>query len=175
MLVPLPLIYLTEWWLAVSGWSVYIADWPIKLTDWSLHEIYVLQLVTFAVLAALVQWWPLRIALVPRFIKRSRAHRHAVDQFLAQNLHTTKGRTGVLIFVSMAEHFAEVIADAGINDKVPHGTWEGVVARLIGHLKERDIVAGFDGAIIECGDLLAEHFPPGTADENELPNHLIVL
>ena len=49
---------------------------------------------------------PIRTALVPGGIKRLHAHRRAVEQFLAQNLHTTAGRTGVLLFVSVAERHA---------------------------------------------------------------------
>ncbi len=62
----------------------------------------------------LAGWEPLRLAVTPRSIQRARAHEKAVEQFLAQNMHTTSGRTGVLIYVSFAEHYAEVIADDGI-------------------------------------------------------------
>ena len=138
-------------------------------------SIYAVQLGVFAVLGALSQYWPLRIALVPRRIKRARAHRHAVEQFLAQNLHVTKARTGVLIFVSMAEHFAEVIADEGIYEKVPPETWDGVVDELTRHIGKRETADGFVTAINMCADTLARHFPPGSGDDNELPDHLIVL
>ena len=56
--------------------------------------------------------------LIPRSMQRTRAHRRAVEQFLVQNLHTTEGRTGVLIFVSVAERYAEILADHGIHAKV---------------------------------------------------------
>lgn len=154
LLVPLPLILWTQW--------------PVQ-------HIYAAQLLCFAVLGAVAQWWPLRVALVPGLIKRSRAHRHAVDQFLAQNLHTTAGRTGVLIFVSMAERFAEVIADAGIHEKVPQGAWEDIVEGLTKRIGRGETADGFIQTINACGALLAEHYPPGTVDENELPDHLIVL
>lgn len=144
-------------------------------SSWSPVHIYVLQIGVFAVLAVIVQWWPLRIALVPRPVKRARAHRHAMEQFLAQNLHTTKGRTGVLLFVSAAEHFAEVIADEAIYAKVPAETWDTVVAVLTGHISRGESADGFIAAIESCADILAEHFPPGSANKNELPNHLIVL
>lgn len=154
LLLPLPLIYLTAM--------------PVL-------QIYALQLSAFAVLGAVSQWWPIRFALVPGFVKRARAHRHAVDQFLAQNLHTTAKRTGVLIFVSLAEHFAEVIADEAIHARVPDGTWETVVDGLTRRIRDGDAADGLVWAVGECGELLGEHFPPGTADENELPDHLIVL
>ena len=81
-----------------------------------------------------MQWEPLRFAIVPNSIQRARAHQKAVEQFLAQNLHTTKGRTGVLIYVSFAEHYAEVIADDGIYKKVPHDPWNERGRRAHHHL-----------------------------------------
>lgn len=154
LLVPLPLIF---------------------TTNWSVQHIYLTQLAVFVIVAALMQWRPLRLALVPRVVKRGRAHRHAMEQFLAQNLHTTRDRTGVLIFVSVAERFAEVIADEGIHTKAPPGAWDHIVTDLaaaIGHGRATD---GFVAAVNACGVLLAEHFPQGAQDSNELPNHLIIL
>jgi putative membrane protein len=118
---------------------------------------------------------PLRFAIVPNSIKRARAHQKAVEQFLAQNLHTTKGRTGVLIYGSFAERYAEVIADEGIYKKVPQDTWNSVVETLTTHLGRGARFEGFVTAIDACGKILAKHFPPGRIDQNELPNHLIVL
>lgn len=137
--------------------------------------VYLAQLLTFLAVAAAAQWRPLRIRLVPRGVKRARAHRHAVEQFLAQNLHTTSARTGVLIFVSLAERYAEVIADAGIYAKAPPEAWDGIVSDLTGRIARGEAAAGFVSAVTACGKLLAAHFPPGSADENELPNHLIEL
>jgi putative membrane protein len=160
-------------------WAALLAllvPWPlIYFTTWPVEHIYLAQLGVFAVGAVLSQWDALRFAIVPKVIKRSRAHRKAVEQFLAQNLHTTRGRTGVLIFVSFAEHYAEVIADDGIYKKVPQATWEQVVDELTAHLGRGARTAGFLAAIETCGEILAAHFPPGVGDQNELPNHLIVL
>lgn len=145
------------------------------LTPWPADAIYTAQMAVFAALALAVQWGPLRVALVPGAIKRARAHAHAMEQFLAQNLHTTKGRTGVLIFVSAAERFAEVIADEGIYNKVPPEIWDETIAGLTADIARGRVADGFVSAIETCGGVLAKHFPPGSADEDELPNHLIVL
>jgi putative membrane protein len=147
----------------------------IWLTKWPVEHIYLVQLVVFAAGVLLIQWEQLRLALVPRLVKRARAHERAVEQFLVQNLHTTKGRTGVLIYVSFAERFAEVIADAGIYKKVPPETWKRVVRELTHHLGRGAREQGLISAIQACGEILAAHFPPGRHDTDELPNHLIVL
>ena len=160
-------------------WAALLAllvPWPlIYFTNWPVEYIYLAQLGVFLLGAVLMQWEALRFAIVPNSIKRARAHQKAVEQFLAQNLHTTKGRTGVLIYVSFAEHYAEVIADDGIYKKVPQETWNGVVNTLTTHLGRGQRTQGFITAIETCGKILAEHFPPGRIDQNELPNHLIVL
>jgi putative membrane protein len=160
-------------WAALLALAV-----PIPLifaTKWPVEYIYLLQLAVFLVCLVLFQWERFRFALVPRAVKRARAHQRAVEQFLVQNLHTTKGRTGVLIYVSFAERFAEVIADAGIYRKVPPSTWEDVVGELTNHLARGTVTEGFIRAIERSGKILAKHFPPGMVDTNELPNHLIVL
>jgi len=160
-------------------WAALIAllvPWPfVYLTWWPIQWIYVLQLAVFAALVAAFWWRPVRLALVPKSERQLRAHRRAVEQFLVQDLHTTGGRTGVLIFVSLGERYAEVLADAAIHAKVPNGTWQGIVDELTAGLGENKPTDAFVGAILAAGRHLAEHFPPGLRDPNELPNHLIVL
>jgi putative membrane protein len=147
----------------------------IHFTKWPIEYVYLIQLFIFAAGALLVQWEPLRIAITPAALKRARAHQRAVEQFLVQNLHTTKGRTGVLIYVSAAERYAEVIADEGIYRKVTPDVWDDLIADLTTQIGKGTRTEGFVAAIETCGKILAEHFPPGAADRNELPNHLIVL
>jgi len=147
----------------------------IWLSQWPVEHIYLAQLAVFACGVLLAQWERLRLALVPKAVQRARAHDKAVEQFLVQNLHTTRGRTGILIYVSFAERFAEVIADDGIYKKIPQQTWLEVVDTLTHHLGRGARTEGFIAAVERCGQILAEHFPPGRTDKNELPNHLILL
>jgi putative membrane protein len=144
-------------------------------TWWPIQHIYFLQLAVFAALVVILMYRPIRLALVPASVKTARAHRRAVEQFLVQNLHTTAGRTGVLIFVSVAERFAEIIADAGIHAKVAEGTWQGIVDDLTRRIGDGEAADGFVQAIEAVGRHLAEHFPPGARDPHALADHLIVL
>ena len=153
-----------------------LVPWPlIYFTWWPVQWIYLIQLLVFLVLLLLFLPQGMRLMLVPRTVQRDRAHRRAVEQFLVQNLHTTTGRTGVLIFVSVAERYAEVLADVGIDAKVPAGTWQAIVDDLTRKIGEGRAADGFVAAITAAGAHLERHFPPGMADPNELPNHLIVL
>ena len=160
-------------------WAALVAllvPWPLIHFTWmTVQNIWLLQLAVFAVLLAVLFYRPVRYALVPRSTKRQRAHRRAVEQFLAQNLHTTEGRTGVLVFVSAAERYAEVLADAAIHRKVPEAEWQAIVDALTTAIGEGRAVDGFVAAVDAIGKRLAQHFPPGSADRARLPNHLIVL
>lgn len=117
----------------------------------------------------------LRIVLVPHRVRHKRAHDNALRQFLARNVHLTAQRTGVLLFVSLEEHYAEVVADSGINQKVKEGTWEGVVAMLIAAAREDRVADGFVQAAGTVGGLLEAHFPVGSEDANELDDHLVEI
>jgi putative membrane protein len=166
-------LYVPFLWAALAA---LIVPWPfVFFTWWPIQSIYALQIIVFVALTALLMWPPVRLALVSPSVKRLRAHRRAVEQFLAQNLHTTSGRTGVLIFVSVAERYAEILADAAIHSRVPEAEWRRIVDTLTRAIGEGRAADGFVAAIEAVGKRMAEHFPPGTDDPHALPNHLIVL
>jgi putative membrane protein len=98
-----------------------------------------------------------------------------MEQFLAHGLHVTESRTGVLIFVSAAERYAEVLADQAIYDKVGADVWDKAVAALIDSVRRGLPAQGFVAAIAMCGEVLAEHFPPDALNHDELPNQLVEL
>lgn len=160
-------------------WASVVAllvPWPLILWSWwPATWIYVAQIAAFALVLAVTLPRPVRFWLVPRSIKRARAHRRAMEQFVSQNLHTTSGRTGVLIFISVAERHAEIVADAGIEQRVAKGTWQEIVTQLVAAFRAGRHTDGFIAAIEAVGGHLAAHFPPGSCDANELPDHLIVL
>jgi putative membrane protein len=151
------------------------APWPlIEFTPWSVQRIYVIQIAVFLAAALLFSLTPLRLALVPRAVRRARAHRAALEQFVVRRVAHTKNRTGVLIFVSLAERYARIIADEGIAEKVPNSEWQAALDALTGNMREGRIAAGFCAAIERCGAVLAAHAPPdGSA--NELPDRLYVM
>jgi len=150
--------------------------WPLIFFS-SLHTetVYLVQLAVFLVLTVLILPMPVRTALVPPQVKHEHAHRRALEQFLVQNLHTTGGHTGVLIFVSVAERHAEILADAAIDARVPVGTWDTIVSELARSIGKGQPAEALITAIAAVGTHLAEAFPPETRNPNELPDHLIVL
>ena len=111
----------------------------------------------------------------PATTKRQRASRLAHEQFIAQGLHRTRQRTGVLIFVAVAEHHVEIVADRGIDAAVPAGTWDEAVAKFVEQVRAGQVADGFLATIAVIGERLAEHFPATTDDPDELPNRLIEI
>ncbi|HEX8167584.1 MAG TPA: TPM domain-containing protein [Beijerinckiaceae bacterium] len=152
------------------------APWPlIRLTDLSAAGIFIVQLAVALAVAAAFSWPGRRPALVPRSIRRARAHEAAAREFLARGLTRTRERTGVLIFVALAERYAEVIADAGIAGRVDPAVWRDTVAELIEALRAGRAGDGLMSAVRRVGAILAEHAPPPADDADELPNKVIVI
>jgi putative membrane protein len=134
------------------------------------------QLLAFAGMHALLVAFPrLALRLTPRRLQFARAHGNAVKQFLARNVHITTRRTGVLVFVSLAERYAEIIADSGIDAHVEQRMWDDIVADLIEHARTGRLADGFVRSIEAVGALLAVHVPRRAGDRNELDDHLVEL
>jgi putative membrane protein len=137
-------------------------------------EVYALQLTVFLAAALLLRIPAVAIRLIPKPVRYWRAANMARRQFLENNLHYTKDETGVLIFVSEAERYVEIIADRGIDRVVGHEQWQRIVNELTVAIKRGDTLTGFLNCIDACGELLHKHVP-ATTDKDELPNRLVVL
>ncbi|HEY8614858.1 TPM domain-containing protein [Phenylobacterium sp.] len=159
-----------EW---TAAQAVQAADAAARDT---LMGAILLQLALFVATALVVSLGPVRRLLTPRALKRERVRREAQAQFLGKNLHATRERTGVLIYVSLWEHMAELIADEGIASQVEPQVWDRCMAALTAGLKRGEPAAGFAAAVGLCGDILAERFPARPGDNpNELPDTVILL
>lgn len=137
--------------------------------------IIVGQLGTFVVLAPLLQINAIRTQLIPKGVREWRASNMARRQFLERNLHHTDGDTGVLIFVSEAEHYVEILADRGISAQVDDGRWAEIVAAFVDDVRAHRVEAGFVRAIEACGKILAGVVPKTPDNHNELDDRLIVI
>ncbi|MBV6488835.1 MAG: hypothetical protein M5U33_09655 [Pseudorhodoplanes sp.] len=153
-----------------------LAPFPLLVfSTWPASAIYIFQLAVFALAAVVLSHPAIRFRIVPRQRKHDRAHAEAMHQFFAHGLEKTEQRTGVLIFASAAERYAEIVADAGINDRVSKQVWDDAVAALIAGIREGRAGDGFVAAIEKCGAVLTEHFPPGALQRDELPDKLVEL
>ena len=120
-------------------------------------------------------WRPLRLWLTPRAILAGRVRARAVDLFKVGTEAKTLGRTGVLLYVSLREHRADIVADEAIAAKVAPEVWGDAMISLIDLVRKEQPGAGMAEAVRQMGVVLAEHFPRGSENPNELPDRLIEL
>ena len=147
----------------------------LYFTTWSAPVVYLLQIIAFLLCTFVLSQPALRFRIVPRRARHDRAHAEAMRQFHVQGIARTEHRTGVLIFASAAERYVEVVADAGINDRVSSDVWDDAVRVLVAAVKDGRPGDGFVAAIERCGTVLAEHFPPGALKRDELPDKLLEI
>ena len=87
----------------------------------------------------------------------------------------TVGRTGILIYLSMAEHRAEIVGDEAITAVTTPDIWGEAMAALLTEVKAGRPADGIVAAVGLIGAVLAQHFPKTSADSNEIPDKLIEL
>jgi putative membrane protein len=152
-----------------GGWS----------PDPTLSQLFTLLMVfaalKFTVALLILKWMPLRLLLTPGATKHRRVRRRAVAIFQAAAAGRTTGRTGILIYLSMAERRAEIVADEAILKVTDEHTWGEAMTALIADVREGRPGDGIVAAIERVGAVLAQHFPRSAADTNEIPDKLIEL
>jgi len=147
--------------LMLSGWTTDVA------------RIYQSQVGIFTLLTIVFHWPVLKMSLIPPVVKKNRAALRARDEFLTLGLHNTSNRGAIMIFVSVAERYVEILADQGVSEKVSNDEWNALISNFIQHIRQGDFTTGYVQTINHCGDILALHFPPGSGKDNELTNQLI--
>ncbi|USI71394.1 TPM domain-containing protein [Sphingomonas morindae] len=114
-------------------------------------------------------------ALTPSATKTRRVRRRALLLFRVAAENRTRARTGVLLYLSLAERRAEIVADRAIASRVAPETWGAAMAALIAAVRDGRPADGMVAAVERIGTVLAEHFPRSPDDINELPDRLILL
>src|SRR5262245_39609405 len=157
------------WWTRLMGWSA----------EPTMRELLTLllgfALAKFLAVLFILKWMPLRILLTPGSTKTRRVRRRAIMLFKTGGERRTIGRTGILIYLSMAEHRAEIVADEAITKVTTPDTWGEAMAALITDVKAGRPGDGIVAAVGRIGDVLAEHFQKSSTDTNEIPDKLIQL
>jgi len=159
-------------------------DWSARLLlGWNEEWTRGVLMLALAVLLALAfltgrllfSWRTLLMALTPGATKSRRVRRRAIAHFRSACEGRTHGRTGILIYLSLVERRAEIVADHAINDKVDPAIWGEAMAAMVDEVKAGRIGAGMAAAVKKVGAVLAEHLPRSQTDTDELPNRLIEL
>lgn len=169
---------------ALAGFPDYhtgLVGWVSNgwLVEWTPAEAFELALAVavlkFAGTWLILQWMPLRLFLTPDAVKAERVRLRAIRYFKVGAERRTSGRTGVLIYLSLAEHRAEIVADEAIHSKVAPESWGEAMAKLVAKVHDGHMADGMIAAIGDVGAILGEHFPRADGDVNELPDRLIEL
>jgi putative membrane protein len=169
--------------LAISAaWPKLLLRAISPLTGWEAPSLRLVLtvLVVASILAFLVARFvigvpSLRIALTPAATKHRRVRRRALLLFRTGTEQRTLSKTGVLLYLSLAERRAEIVADAAIHAKAPQEEWGEAMAALIAAMRDKRPGDGMAAAIEKIGAVLAKHFPRTGTDPNELPDRLIQL
>lgn len=167
---------------AVPGHFVPVLDWALR-RGWGepwplwflLTALLVLLAFVFLVLRVALSPIGVRMMLTPKATKSRRVRARAVLLFRASIESRTATRTGVLLYLSEAEHRAEIVADAAIHARVPQEAWGEAMALLLADVRNDRPGDGMVAAIAAIGRVLAAHFPRTGTDPNELPDRLIEL
>jgi len=161
-----------------------IPNWIVARIDggWSETEVRDLMLVTTVAMIlvaglsfAAFQWEPVRLRLTPRPTRRRRVRRRAIELFKVGAQGRTTGRTGILIYLSLGEHMAEIVADEAIHSIVPAEAWGDAMIAMTAEVRHGRIADGMIAAVAQVGTILAAHLPRAVDDKNELPDRLIEL
>lgn len=161
--------YLVWWHNLLVGWSTEPSNGEL------LTLLLLFALAKFLIVLFLLKWMPLRLALTPGSTKTRRVRRRAIDLFKAGAERRTVGRTGILIYLSMGEHRAEIVADEAIASVTTPETWGEAMAALLVEVKAGRPAEGIVAAVALIGEVLATHFPKSGEDSNEIPDKLIEL
>jgi len=153
----------------LGGWNHELSI-PVQLSLLLGAMILVFLLVRYA-----LAWMDLRMMLTPGATKSRRVRRRAVTLFRACAQGRTKGRTAIMLYLSVAEHRAEIIADETISAEVAPERWGDAMAALVSHLHKGETADGMIEAIGMIGVILNEHVPKSHGNPNELPDRLIEL
>ena len=149
------------------------APWPlIWLTELSAARIVLVQLVVALALVLLVSSRSVRWCRASSGGRAAGGRRPRVSR---EGAGPHRGRTGVLIYVAAAEHYAEVVADAGIAAHVAETVWREAITELVTAIRAGRAADGLVAAIGRVGAVLAQHAPARSDDHDELPNKVILI
>ena len=174
LLVPTAAALVPQSWI---DWGLgLVFGWNASLSFRLLMLVLVAKMaLVFLIVRFALAWLPLRMALTPASTRTRRVRRRAVELFRAGTEKRTKGRTGILLYLSLLEHRAEIVADEAIHSRVEPDVWGEAMAALVEGVKAGRPGEGMALAVAKIGEVLAECLPPTLDNPNELPDRLIEL
>lgn len=175
MLILMALVAAFPGWFEDCALALF-GGWQHDLPTWRLLSLLLgAEILIFLLIRYTLAWMPLRLALTPSATKARRVRRQAVTLFRAAAEGRTHASTAILLYLSLAEHRAEIVADSAISSAVAPERWGDAMAALIHAVRQDRTADGMIEAITMLGAILAEQRPSTGANPNELPDRLIEL
>jgi uncharacterized membrane protein len=129
----------------------------------------------FILLSALLLPDAVAVRLAPERWRRDRARRLARTLFMDLGLTTPRDRAGVLLFIARAEREVEILAGAGVAERIDSDAWQRVVAQFVRAARSGPLAGALTQAIEAATALLSNAFPADSRNPDEVPNRLIEL
>jgi putative membrane protein len=151
----LTLFFSRVMWVDVAPWIDFLIAWAVAVAVFAATG-----------LPAVLGW------LLPPGLKKAEVLEAAHGAFLREEVFSTKGRTGVLVFVSVLEQAVFLLADKGLREKVRDDEWGELGASLAKDLDSGNAGPTFLAALEALSQRLSADFPPCAENPNELPDHV---
>lgn len=139
---------------------------------WAWYLVDSMLLVVISALLARLE--TLQRLLTTRADQADQVDLRAQIEFYESSIHKTRDATGILLFVSLMEHRAVVLADKAIDARVPNETWDEVIRLIVQGIKRGHVGLGLAAAVTRCGEILSGEFPITDDDVNELHDTLVI-
>ncbi|MBW1912444.1 MAG: hypothetical protein JRI43_04605 [Deltaproteobacteria bacterium] len=148
----------------IGGWL-----WIGTQNMWLFLGIMTILFIAFHQIVKLVL--PLKRLFISRREIDEEVEEAALTGFFNKGLYRTRDETGILIFISVFEHRAWILADRGINES--KGYWDEIVNIIVDGIKQKNQAEAICRAVKKVGELLQEHFPIKSDDRDELKNLIV--
>ena len=135
-------------------------------------DVILIEGIVFVLSYLVLHFTGLGVALIPKRLKSSHARRLAAAEFATLVAQRTTGRSGMLLFVSLAERHVEILVDRAIDEKIPKEQWRSIVERFGASNGRSTIADRIVAAIDQCAAILAERLPPSAGQRNEISNRV---
>jgi uncharacterized membrane protein len=108
-------------------------------------------------------------------LKKKSGQQRAVEIFSQLQVWDTEQNNGVLIYLLLADHDFEILADRGIHQHVGAQGWTQISHEMETLFKQGQFEAGVLHGITQISTLLARHYPANSSNHNELPNAPVII
>jgi putative membrane protein len=163
------------WWFLPRG-GPEAGSWGFSIAGAKLPILIIATVAGFvagAAVATHIGW--LRRLFTPRIQMLEEVHTRAHQAFFDSRCHHTEGGTGLLIYLSLFERMATVIADQTVLDKLGQSALDELCGGLTKGLRTGDPAEAVCAAIRQAGERLGEVLPPDAENPNELADSLVIL